>query len=83
MENWSDREKKIARRVFEAALTAELAEVMADFKAKAAAASEPASLETLTDAACARRHNRQRTVRGEDPRKRHAGRGTLGVTLRR
>jgi len=41
MENWSDREKKIARRVFEAALTAELAEVMADFKAKAAAAVEP------------------------------------------
>jgi hypothetical protein len=41
MENWSDREKKIARRVFEAALTAELAEVMADFKAKAAAAIEP------------------------------------------
>jgi hypothetical protein len=41
MENWSDREKKITRRVFEAALTAELAEVMADFKAKAAAAVEP------------------------------------------
>ena len=32
--------RKIARRVFEAALKAELAEVMVDFKAKAAAASE-------------------------------------------
>jgi hypothetical protein len=41
MEKWSDREKKIARCVFEAALTTELAEVMADFKARAAAAAEP------------------------------------------
>ncbi len=41
MEHWSDREKKIARRVFEATLAAELAQVMADFKAKAAAVSEP------------------------------------------
>jgi hypothetical protein len=41
METWSDREKKLARRVFDAALAAELAEVMADFKASAAAAAEP------------------------------------------
>lgn len=38
---WSDSEKKLARRVFDAALTAELAEVMAEFKARAAAAAEP------------------------------------------
>jgi hypothetical protein len=49
MENWSDREKKIARRVFEAALTAELAEVMADFKAKAAAASEPDNMWSIQE----------------------------------
>jgi len=41
MENWSDREKKIARRVFEAALHRELAEVMAEFKFRAAGAKEP------------------------------------------
>lgn len=41
METWSDREKKLARRVFDAALVAELTEVMADFKARAAAAAEP------------------------------------------
>jgi len=34
---WSEAEKKLARRVFEAALVAELAEVIADFKARAAA----------------------------------------------
>jgi Photoprotection regulator fluorescence recovery protein len=40
-ETWTDREKKIARRVFEAALHRELAEVMAEFKARAAEAKEP------------------------------------------
>lgn len=38
---WSESEKKLARRVFEAALTAELAEVMTEFKARAVAAVEP------------------------------------------
>lgn len=38
---WSESEKKLARRVFEAALAAELAEVMAEFKARAAAATQP------------------------------------------
>ncbi len=38
---WSEREKKIARRVFEAALQQELGEVMAEFKDKAARAAEP------------------------------------------
>jgi hypothetical protein len=32
MEKWSETERKLARRVFEAALVAELAEVMADFR---------------------------------------------------
>jgi hypothetical protein len=38
---WSAAEKKLAHRVFEAALTAELAEIMTDFKARAAAITEP------------------------------------------
>jgi hypothetical protein len=49
MENWSDREKKIARRVFDAALTAELAEVMADFKSRAAAAIEPDNMWSIQE----------------------------------
>jgi len=40
-EKWRQSEKKLARRVFESALQTELAEVMADFKARAAAAVEP------------------------------------------
>ncbi len=40
-EKWSEAEKKLARRIFEAALAAELAEVIADFKAHAAAVVEP------------------------------------------
>lgn len=38
---WTQGEKTIARRVFEAALERELAEVMAEFKARAARAQEP------------------------------------------
>lgn len=38
---WKDSEKKIARRVFEAALQSELAEIMATLKARAASAKEP------------------------------------------
>jgi hypothetical protein len=34
---WSESEKKLSRRLYDAALNAELAEVMAEFKAKAAA----------------------------------------------
>lgn len=40
-ETWTDGEKKIARRVFEAALHRELAAVMAEFKSRAAIAKEP------------------------------------------
>lgn len=36
---WTDSEKRTARRVFEAALAAELAEVMSEFKQKAAGVS--------------------------------------------
>jgi hypothetical protein len=38
---WSVSEKKLARCLFEAALAGELAEVMAEFKAKAAAVAHP------------------------------------------
>lgn len=44
---WSAAEKKLARSVFEAALTAELAETMAEFKAKAAALAEPQQMWAL------------------------------------
>ena len=38
---WTEAEKKIARRVVNAALQRELAEVMAEFKSRAADAKEP------------------------------------------
>lgn len=38
---WSDSEKKVSRRVFEAALEAELAEITTAFKAKVAALTTP------------------------------------------
>ena len=38
---WAESEKRIARRVFEAALQRELAAVMAEFKRRAATAKEP------------------------------------------
>ena len=47
--NWSEGEKKLARRVFEAALTAELAEVTVDFKARAAAAVQPDDLWSIEE----------------------------------
>ena len=46
---WSESEKKIARRAFQAALTAELAEVMVDFKARAAAAAVPGDLWSIEE----------------------------------
>lgn len=42
--DWSPAEKKIARRVFDAALHHELAEVMQKFKSMAAKAAEPDDL---------------------------------------
>jgi hypothetical protein len=41
---WSASEKKVARRAFDAALQRALAVVMAELKAKAAAASAPSDL---------------------------------------
>jgi len=41
---WSASEKKSARRAFEAALESALAGVMAEFKAKAAAAATPSDM---------------------------------------
>lgn len=38
---WSESEKKLSRRIFEAALQAELADVIKKFKAKAAAVTTP------------------------------------------
>ena len=38
---WSESEKRLSRRVYEAALEAELAQVMAEFKSKAAAVETP------------------------------------------
>jgi hypothetical protein len=48
-ETWTDGEKKIARRVFEAALHRELAEVMAEFKSRAARAKEPEDVWAVQD----------------------------------
>ena len=42
--DWSTSEKKIARRIFEAALHRELAEVMQTFKSMAANAAEPSDI---------------------------------------
>ncbi len=44
---WTDREKKIARRVFEAAVAEELVSTIADFKVRAAAVTEPAEMWAL------------------------------------
>ena len=40
-DHWTPAEKRIARRVYDAALDRELAQVMAEFKRRAAAATEP------------------------------------------
>jgi hypothetical protein len=46
---WSPSEKKIARRVFDAAVERELAEIMAEFKARAAKAKTPADMWDVRD----------------------------------
>jgi hypothetical protein len=46
---WSDREKKIAHAVFEAALQQELAEIIAKFKAQADRVQTPDALWQLED----------------------------------
>ena len=46
---WSASEKKIARRAFDAALDNALAKTMAEFKARAAAATTPAEMWDIGD----------------------------------
>lgn len=57
---WSAAEKKLAHRVFEAALTAELAEIMADFKARAAAVTEPHEMWPLREYLARKQHEIER-----------------------
>jgi hypothetical protein len=46
-EKWSEREKKIARGVYDAAVADELADIMADFKSRAAAVANPEDMWAL------------------------------------
>lgn len=46
---WSESEKRLARRVFEQSLKAELVEIMAEFKARAVAAEEPEDMWSIQD----------------------------------
>lgn len=46
---WSEAEKKLSRRMFEAALQSELAEVLQEFKARAAAAQTPQDMWPIED----------------------------------
>jgi len=46
---WSESEKKLSRRIFEAALEAELSEILAEFKCKAAAAATAEAMWALEE----------------------------------
>jgi hypothetical protein len=46
---WSESEKKLSRRIFEAALEAELSEILAEFKSKAAAAATAEAMWALEE----------------------------------
>ncbi len=48
-EHWSPAEKRLARKVFEAAVGAELGEIVADFKRRAAAVASPDEMWELGD----------------------------------
>ena len=54
---WSNAEKALSRRLFEQTLDAELAETLAELKAKAAAASEPDDLWAIHDFLATRRRD--------------------------
>jgi hypothetical protein len=54
--DWSASEKKIARRVFDAALHRELAEIMRTFKSMAANATEPDDMWTTEEFLSKTRH---------------------------
>ena len=47
--HWSPAEKKVARRAFDQALQAALGRVMAEFKARASAASTPSEMWEIED----------------------------------
>lgn len=53
---WSASEKKVARRVFEAALQRELAEVMTEFQARAARAKRPVDMWSVQEYLARTRH---------------------------
>jgi len=52
---WSQSEKKVARRVYDSALEGELAEIMAEFKARATAVRTPDEMWVLEDYLSAKR----------------------------
>ncbi|MBP6337627.1 MAG: hypothetical protein KA375_08530 [Vitreoscilla sp.] len=54
---WSDSEKKLARRLFDAALQAELAEVLAELKRQAEAATTPDAMWDVEDYLTRRRRD--------------------------
>lgn len=46
---WSNSEKKLARRLYDAALAAELQQIVSDFKARVAAVVEPGEMWALEE----------------------------------
>ena len=57
---WSESEKKLSRRIFEAALQAELADIIAKFKAKAAAVTTPDEMWAVRDFLAQAQHEIER-----------------------
>jgi len=53
---WTESEKRIARGAFEAALRAELAEALAEFKTRAAAAGAPHDMWLIAEDVQSKRH---------------------------
>jgi Photoprotection regulator fluorescence recovery protein len=53
---WTEAEKKLSRRAFEVALQAELADVLQDFKARAAAVQTPEDMWSIENFLNQRRH---------------------------
>jgi hypothetical protein len=53
---WTEAEKKLSRRAFEVALQAELADVLQDFKARAAAVQTPEDMWSIENLLNQRRH---------------------------
>ena len=57
---WSESEKRLSRRLYEAALEAELAEVIAEFKSKSAAVRTPEDMWALESYLAQQRREIQR-----------------------